>query len=116
MFWVDLQRPPERRDGGFDVTLIIQRGAKVGSKAGFDLTIDINKRDSIEFSVPTAPVIKGPRFENVHSALKDGPKSFQQLMGAINTRDGREVVLALDEIRQQNQLSRIEGGEYVLNN
>ena len=90
-------------------------GAKVGSKAGFDLTIDINKRDSIEFSVPTAPIIKGPRFENVRSALEDGPKSFQQLMGAINTRDGREVVLALDEIRQQNQLSRIEGGEYVLN-
>lgn len=91
-------------------------GAKVGSKAGFDLTIDINKRNSIEFSVPTAPDIKGPRFENVRSALEDGPKSFQQLMAAINTRDGREVVLALDEIRQQNQLSRIEGGEYVLNN
>jgi hypothetical protein len=35
-------------------------------------------------------------------------------MAAIGTRDGREVVLALDEIRREGRLSRLKEGEYCL--
>ena len=89
-------------------------GARVGSKAGFDLTIPNDKRSSIEFTVPAPPTMSGEKFESVRAALEDGPKSYEQLMGAIGTRDGRDVVLALDEIRSEGNLSRLKEGEYCL--
>ena len=36
----------------------------------------------------------------------DGPKYFEQLMVAIGTADGREVVRMLDELRQEGVLAR----------
>ena len=35
-------------------------------------------------------------------------------MGALGSRDGREVALALDEIRRQGRLDRLEDGAYAL--
>ena len=89
-------------------------GARVGSKAGFDLTIANDKRSSIEFSVPAPPTLAGEKFESVRAALEDGPKSYEQLMAAIGTRDGREVVLELEKIRAEGNLSRLKEGEYCL--
>ncbi|NKB19060.1 MAG: UbiD family decarboxylase [Alphaproteobacteria bacterium] len=89
-------------------------GARVGSKAGFDLTIANDKRSSIEFTVPAPPTVAGEKFDSVRAALEDGPKSYEQLMAAIGTRDGREIVLALDEIRSEGILSRLKEGEYCL--
>jgi 2,5-furandicarboxylate decarboxylase 1 len=89
-------------------------GARVGSKAGFDLTIPNDKRSAIEFTVPAPPTLAGEKFNSVRAALEDGPKSYEQLMAAIGTRDGREVVLALDEIRREGRLSRLKEGEYCL--
>lgn len=89
-------------------------GARVGSKAGFDLTIAADKRASIEFTVPTPPLLEGARFDNVRAALEDGPKSFSALMAALDTRDGREVVIELEALREQGLLTRMKEGEYAL--
>jgi hypothetical protein len=47
--------------------------------------------------------------------LADGPKFFEELMAAIGSDDGREIVLALEELRQANELTRdTEEGRYAL--
>lgn len=89
-------------------------GARVGAKAGFDLTVPAERRAAIEFTVPEAPVLDGPRFASVRAALEDGAKSFAQLMAAIGTRDGREVVIALEALRAEGLLTREKEGEYAL--
>ena len=89
-------------------------GVRTGSKAGFDLTIGFGRRDAIEFSVPEPPTLEGRRFQGVREALEDGPRSFEQLMAALGTRDGREVVIALGELRREGVISRLAEGEYAL--
>ena len=89
-------------------------GARVGAKAGFDLTVAADRRQSIEFTVPAPPTLEGERFDSVLAALKDGPKSFEALMAAVGTRDGREVVLALEDLRKDDRLTRLKEGEYAL--
>jgi UbiD family decarboxylase len=91
-------------------------GERVGSKAGFDLTVAADKRSSIEFTVPTPPVLDGARFETVRAALEDGPKSYSALMAALGTRDGREVVIELEALREEGRLTRLKEGEYALEN
>jgi hypothetical protein len=47
--------------------------------------------------------------------LLDGPKHFAQLMAALGTADGREVVVMLDDLRQAGVLGREPGeGRYLL--
>lgn len=89
-------------------------GERVGSKAGFDLTVAADKRQSIEFTVPTPPLLQGTRFDTVRAALEDGPKSYSALMAALGTRDGREVVIELEALRKEGGLTRLEEGEYAL--
>jgi 2,5-furandicarboxylate decarboxylase 1 len=89
-------------------------GARVGSKAGFDLTVPADRKQAIEFTVPAPPTLEGERFDNVRAALEDGPKSFEALMAALGTRDGREVVLALEDLRNEDALTRLKEGEYAL--
>jgi UbiD family decarboxylase len=89
-------------------------GARVGSKAGFDLTIEADKRSSIEFTVPAPPDITGDRFDSVRAALAHGPKSFSALMAALGTKDGRDVVIELETIREEGILTRLKEGEYAL--
>ena len=64
--------------------------------------------------MPAPPRLVGPRFDTVRAALEDGPKIFEQLMTAIASRDGRDVVLALDALRDEGVLTRREEGEYAL--
>jgi 2,5-furandicarboxylate decarboxylase 1 len=42
----------------------------------------------------------------VEAALQDGPKFFEDLMAAVGSDDGREIVLALEELRRQGRLTR----------
>ena len=49
---------------------------------------------------------KARRFESVEAALRDGPKFFENLMAALGSDDGREIVLALEELHRQGRLRR----------
>jgi 2,5-furandicarboxylate decarboxylase 1 len=87
---------------------------RVGSKAGFDLTWPFGQGARLEASVPEPPRFQGKKFASVQAALADGPKYFEELMTAVGSRDGREIVLALDAMRNSG-LDRDEQGRYLLN-
>ena len=87
------------------------------TKAGFDLTLPFlapGQERSIEFRVPSPPDYECARFASVEAALADGPKYFQQLMGASGSRDGREVVRELEALRGKRGYERDSEGRYFL--
>jgi len=88
--------------------------ARVGGKAGFDLTWPFGSQDRLDIKVPEAPHFKSPRFASVEAALQHGPCHFEDLMAAIGSRDGREIVRDLDKLRKASRLSRDDQGRYVL--
>jgi UbiD family decarboxylase len=91
-------------------------GARTGAKAGFDLTLPFGQRHRVDMTVSVPPTFDdGPaRFQTVADALADGTKSFAELVSALGSDDGREVVLALDELRGAGRLARQEDGRYML--
>jgi 2,5-furandicarboxylate decarboxylase 1 len=90
-------------------------GARTGAKLGFDCTIPFGKANSLEFSVPSAPVAKpSPRHKSVAEALSAGPASFLDLMAALGSKDGREIVRELDALYAAQRLARQDDGRYVL--
>jgi len=91
----------------------LDAGVRVGSKAGFDLTWPFGTSGRLEARVPEAPRFAGQRFASVAAALADGPKFFEDLMSAVGSRDGREVVRALDELRKGG-LERDMEGRYLI--
>jgi UbiD family decarboxylase len=88
-------------------------GDRVGAKAGFDLTWSFGAGARLEASVPEPPHYQGKTFPSVAAALADGPKFFEELMTAVGSRDGRDIVLTLDGLRDSG-LDRDEQGRYVL--
>jgi len=88
-------------------------GARTGSKAGFDLTLPFGARRGIEATTPQPPRYEGRRFESVEAALADGPKFFVELMSALGSRDGREIVRELERLRRTGGLGRDDEGRYV---
>jgi len=68
---------------------------------------------SWELVTPQAPSYPGKRFPSLEAALKDGAKHFEELMAAVGSRDGREVVRELDTFRSKG-LERDERGRYYL--
>jgi 3-polyprenyl-4-hydroxybenzoate decarboxylase len=103
-------------EGGFrtlplDASL---NGARVGAKAGFDLTWPFGMQGRLETTVPEPPKFKGERFASVRAALEHGPKYFEELMAAVGSRDGREVVRDIDAIRREAGISRDERGRYMI--
>jgi 2,5-furandicarboxylate decarboxylase 1 len=85
-------------------------GSRVGAKAGFDLTWPFGSGDRLEARVPEPPHFKGKRYQSVEAALADGPKFFAELMSAVGSRDGRDVVRALEALREK--LDRDSEGRY----
>ncbi len=81
-------------------------GARVGGKAGYDLTWPLGAMEKLEHQVPAPPKYPGKKFASVEAALADGPKFFEELMAATGSKDGREIVRALDAIRQAGRLDR----------
>jgi 2,5-furandicarboxylate decarboxylase 1 len=90
------------------------RGARTGAKAGFDLTLPMGGEREIESTIPEPPRFEGKRFASVEAALEDGPKTFEALMAAAASRDGREVVIALEKLRAAGRLAREKDGRYAL--
>ena len=90
-------------------------GARTGAKLGFDCTIPFGKADAFEFSVPTPPVAKkGAAHKSAAEALGAGPASFLELMAALGSKDGREIVRELDTLYAARRLGRRDDGRYVL--
>jgi 2,5-furandicarboxylate decarboxylase 1 len=90
-------------------------GARTGAKLGFDCTIPFGKANTLEFSVPAPPVAKkGTTHKSVADALTAAPASFLELMGALGSKDGREIVRELDTLYAAKRLERNDDGKYVL--
>jgi UbiD family decarboxylase len=88
-------------------------GSHVGSKAGYDLTWPMQHASRWELRTPTPPNYPGKRYASLIAALTDGPKHFEELMAAVASRDGREIVRELDDLRARG-LERDELGRYFL--
>ncbi len=90
-------------------------GARTGAKLGFDCTIPFGKTNSFEFSVPAAPAVKkSTPHKSAAEALAAGPASFLELMAALGSKDGREIVRELDALYGAQRLGRLDDGRYVL--
>lgn len=89
-------------------------GAKIGSKAGFDCTMPVGVAHTLEALIPLPPVF-GPAFAtSVEDALADGPKNFAELMSAVGTKDGREILASFDDLRAAGKLDRDKDGRWCL--
>jgi hypothetical protein len=82
--------------------------------AGFDLTFAFGRRDALALTVPEPPESGTARFQTVREALQSGPMMFGQIMAALGSDDGREIVLHLDELRREGVLTRLDEGAYAL--
>jgi 3-polyprenyl-4-hydroxybenzoate decarboxylase len=88
---------------------------RVGAKAGFDLTWPFGAGPRLEMRVPEPPRYPDVhRFSSARAALEDGPKTFAELMAAMGSQDGREIVRELFGLRADPGLDRDEVGRYVL--
>ena len=87
---------------------------RVGAKAGYDLTWPFGTGTRLETRIPEPPRFAGRRFSSVEAALADGPKYFEELMTAVGSRDGREIVLALEALRSRAALDRDGEGRYFI--
>jgi 2,5-furandicarboxylate decarboxylase 1 len=88
-------------------------GKRSGAKAGFDLTVPIG-RSGMEALIPEVPTYSDKRFPSIRAALEDGPKRFEELIGAVGSRDGREIVLELERLRTEQPIGRDALGRYTL--
>ena len=56
----------------------------------------------------------GRRFASIEAALADGPKYFEELMTAVGSRDGREIVRALEALRGRRPSTATARGAIVI--
>ena len=89
-------------------------GSRTGAKAGFDLTFPFGWNRATDYRVPEPPRLGTPRNQTVRQALEDGPRSFRDLMEATGSRDGRDVIVALDAVRHESGLERLPDGKYKI--
>jgi 2,5-furandicarboxylate decarboxylase 1 len=90
------------------------QGSRTGAKAGFDLTFPFGWNRATDYRVPEPPRLGKPRNQTVRQALEQGPHSFRELIEATGSRDGRDIVIALDAVRQESGLERTPEGKYRL--
>jgi UbiD family decarboxylase len=87
---------------------------RLTTKAGFDLTGPLAK-SGVEALVARPPRIEcAAGFQTVEQALGSRPMHFTELMAAVGSKDGREIVVALDALREQGAVTRGENGEWSL--
>src|SRR5712675_2142542 len=89
--------------------------SSLGAKAGYDMTMPMNSKCKLEAEIPEPPHFTGARFASVEDALREGPKFFEQLMVAVGSEDGRELVLELEDLRSKGLIKRDAAeGRYML--
>ena len=67
-------------------------------------------------TIATAPKIKSAkRFTSAREAISEGGAMFlSDIIAAVGSKDGREVIMELDEIRQDGKLMRDKDGRYLI--
>ncbi len=90
------------------------QGNRAGAKAGFDCTKPFGKANSFEFTIPIPPVLPQRKRATVEEALTAGPATYLDLMAAMGTRDGRELLPIIDKLYESGRLGRLDDGRYVL--
>jgi UbiD family decarboxylase len=89
--------------------------SSLGAKAGYDCTMPMGNASKLEAQIPQPPHFEGARFASVEDALREGPKYFEQLMTAVGSDDGREIVLELEDLERRGRLKRDpQEGRYSL--
>jgi UbiD family decarboxylase len=88
-------------------------GKMAGAKAGYDLTWPIQHAQRWDLATPKPPAYPGKKFPSIRAALEDGPKWFEELMAAVGSRDGREIVRELHTFRDKG-LDRDDQGKYFI--
>ena len=91
------------------------QGSRTGAKGGFDCTKPFGKGDSVEFTVPHAPQLPQRERRSVEAVLAEGPATYLDLMAALGTRDGREILRVFDKMYVDGSLTRLKDGRYALN-
>ena len=90
-------------------------GSRTGAKAGFDCTKPVGKDSEFAFTVPLPPQLPEARRRSVEAVLAEGPATYLDLMAALGTRDGREILPILERLYAAGKLGRLDDGRYVLN-
>ena len=89
--------------------------ARVGAKAGFDCTVPMRAHGLLELLIPEPPQFAAaPRAGSVEETLGAGAKTFEELMAALGSDDGREIVRALGALRVAGRLGRDPAGKWTL--
>lgn len=93
------------------------RGQVLGSKAGFDCTREVGQKKAVTTLVPAAKQFAKShkdRGKTVEQVLSSGPHFFTHLMEEVGSDDGRDVTLALEDLRNQGKIGRDADGRYYL--
>ncbi len=90
-------------------------GRRSGAKVGFDCTRPLGRSQEIIYTRCAAKVVGGPaRSQTVEQALEAGPLFYSHVVEAVGSSDGREVAVALDDLRNRGKLGRDTDGRYHL--
>jgi 2,5-furandicarboxylate decarboxylase 1 len=91
------------------------QGRRTGAKAGFDCTRPFGVDILIPLTRCAAKTYTGvAKAKTAEEALKAGPLFYSGVVEALGSNDGREVAMALDELRQKGKLGRDRDGRYHL--
>lgn len=89
--------------------------ATKATKMGFDATAPYGHERQVDYWRPKAPHLSAaPRYQTVRQALEAQPLFFSQLMEAVGSRDGREVAMELNRLREEGTLDRLANGEWTV--
>jgi UbiD family decarboxylase len=91
------------------------QGSRTGAKGGFDCTKPFGKGNSVEFTVPQAPQMPQRPRQPLETALAQEPVTFLELMAAVGSRDGREILRDFGRLYEEGRLQRLPNGRYTLN-
>jgi len=89
-------------------------GSRTGAKAGFDCTKPFGAGQSFDFVVPEPPVLPERPRRSIEAVLAEGPATYLDLMAALGTRDGREILPILEKLYAEGRLARLDDGRYTL--
>ncbi|MCC6887608.1 MAG: UbiD family decarboxylase [Hyphomicrobiales bacterium] len=86
------------------------------AKAAFDCTAPHDRPATIGYRRALAPAARPGTLRNqsVAEALQTKAMHFGELVAALGSRDGREIALALDQLRDADRLTRLADGEWAL--